>query len=299
MAEPNGTPDGVEPPAREAMEFDIVIVGAGPAGLSAAHPVEAALGRPQHRGARKGVRGRGPTSCPRAVIDPAGLDAAAPRLAPRRRPSPHGRGHRGPVLLSGSRGRHAAAQRPDAETDEQPRQFSSARWPMWRAISAARPRRSGSRSTPASRPSRCSTATRAKWSASPLATWASAATAGSPTAIRAAWNCGPNMCWWPKGARGSLAKGTDPPVSASTPGREPQKYGIGLKELWQVAPGKHQPGLVQHSFGWPLGNSTGGGSFLYGMEDGIVARGLRGPPQLPEPDAVAVRRVPSASRLTR
>jgi electron-transferring-flavoprotein dehydrogenase len=44
---------------------------------------------------------------------------------------------------------------------------------------------------------------------------------------------------------------------------EPQKYGIGLKELWQVAPDQHRPGLVQHSFGWPLKSDTGGGSFLY------------------------------------
>ena len=49
--------------------------------------------------------------------------------------------------------------------------------------------------------------------------------------------------------------------------REPQKFGIGLKELWKLAPEKHRPGLVQHSSGWPLDNSTGGGSFLYHLED--------------------------------
>ena len=63
-------------------------------------------------------------------------------------------------------------------------------------------------------------------------------------------------------------------ASGSTTGREPQKYGIGLKELWQVAPEKHQPGLVQHTFGWPLDNSTGGGSFLYHFEDKLVAVGF-------------------------
>ena len=76
-----------------------------------------------------------------------------------------------------------------------------------------------------------------------------------------------------EGARGSLAKMLIREYGLDH-GRQPQKYGIGLKELWQVAPEKHQPGLVQHSFGWPLGNSTGGGSFLYGMEDGIVAVGF-------------------------
>ena len=76
-----------------------------------------------------------------------------------------------------------------------------------------------------------------------------------------------------EGARGSLSKQLIARFKLDA-GREPQKYGIGLKELWQVAPGKHQPGLVQHSFGWPLGNTTGGGSFLYHLEDGLVAVGF-------------------------
>ena len=55
---------------------------------------------------------------------------------------------------------------------------------------------------------------------------------------------------------------------------EPQKYGIGLKELWQVQPDKHRPGLVQHTFGWPLDNRTGGGSFLYHFDDNLVSVGF-------------------------
>ena len=62
-----------------------------------------------------------------------------------------------------------------------------------------------------------------------------------------------------EGARGSLTKELIRKFDLSQ-GREPQKFGIGLKELWQVAPEKHKPGLVQHSFGWPLDNGTGGGS---------------------------------------
>jgi len=53
-----------------------------------------------------------------------------------------------------------------------------------------------------------------------------------------------------------------------------QKYGIGIKELWQVAPEKHEPGLVVHTQGWPLEGRTGGGSFLYHLEDGLVAVGF-------------------------
>ncbi|WP_037080969.1 electron transfer flavoprotein-ubiquinone oxidoreductase [Neorhizobium vignae] len=76
-----------------------------------------------------------------------------------------------------------------------------------------------------------------------------------------------------EGVRGSLAKQLIAKFDLSSD-REPQKYGIGLKELWQVKPEHHRPGLVQHSFGWPLGMSTGGGSFLYHLEDNLVAVGF-------------------------
>jgi electron-transferring-flavoprotein dehydrogenase len=76
-----------------------------------------------------------------------------------------------------------------------------------------------------------------------------------------------------EGARGSLAKKLIARFKLDD-GREPGKYGLGLKELWQVAPDKHKPGLVQHSFGWPLDGSTGGGSFLYHLEDNLVAVGF-------------------------
>jgi electron-transferring-flavoprotein dehydrogenase len=56
--------------------------------------------------------------------------------------------------------------------------------------------------------------------------------------------------------------------------REPPKFGIGLKELWQVAPDRHRPGLVQHTLGWPLDNRTGGGSFLYHYDDCLVSVGF-------------------------
>jgi electron-transferring-flavoprotein dehydrogenase len=76
-----------------------------------------------------------------------------------------------------------------------------------------------------------------------------------------------------EGARGSLSKQLIARFELAKD-REPQKFGLGLKELWKVAPQKHQPGLVQHTFGWPLGNSTGGGSFLYHLEDGQVVVGF-------------------------
>ena len=76
-----------------------------------------------------------------------------------------------------------------------------------------------------------------------------------------------------EGARGSLSKQLIAKFGLDQ-GREPQKYGIGLKELWRIDPAKHQPGLVQHSFGWPLSSDTGGGSFLYHIEDNQVVVGF-------------------------
>ena len=75
-----------------------------------------------------------------------------------------------------------------------------------------------------------------------------------------------------EGVRGSLAKEIIAKYNLDE-GKEPQKYGIGLKEVWQVAPEKHKPGLVQHAFGWPLDWNTGGGSFLYHWGDGLVSVG--------------------------
>ena len=76
-----------------------------------------------------------------------------------------------------------------------------------------------------------------------------------------------------EGARGSLSKELIARYKLDK-NSEPPKFGIGLKELWQLDPSRHQPGLVQHSFGWPLDASTGGGSFLYHLEDGQAVVGF-------------------------
>jgi electron-transferring-flavoprotein dehydrogenase len=76
-----------------------------------------------------------------------------------------------------------------------------------------------------------------------------------------------------EGARGSLTK-TLVKRFALDADREPQKFGLGLKELWEVAPDRHRPGVAQHSFGWPLDDRTGGGSFLYHFDDRLVSVGF-------------------------
>ena len=55
---------------------------------------------------------------------------------------------------------------------------------------------------------------------------------------------------------------------------QPQTYGIGMKELWRVEPGKSQPGLIQHTVGWPLDRATYGGSFIYHMDKDRIAIGF-------------------------
>jgi electron-transferring-flavoprotein dehydrogenase len=76
-----------------------------------------------------------------------------------------------------------------------------------------------------------------------------------------------------EGARGNLGKQLIARFRLAAD-REPQKFGLGLKELWQVAPDRHRKGLVQHTFGWPLDNSTGGGSFLYHFDENLVSVGF-------------------------
>ncbi|MFG1347809.1 electron transfer flavoprotein-ubiquinone oxidoreductase, partial [Xanthobacter autotrophicus DSM 431] len=76
-----------------------------------------------------------------------------------------------------------------------------------------------------------------------------------------------------EGARGHLTKQLIAKYGLDA-GRDVPKFGIGLKELWKVKPEKHKPGLVQHAFGWPLDSKTGGGAFLYHIDDEQVVVGF-------------------------
>ena len=76
-----------------------------------------------------------------------------------------------------------------------------------------------------------------------------------------------------EGCRGHLTKSLFERFDLRA-GADPQTYGIGIKELWEVDPAKHQQGLVLHTLGWPLDRSTYGGSFLYHLEDNQVAVGF-------------------------
>jgi electron-transferring-flavoprotein dehydrogenase len=76
-----------------------------------------------------------------------------------------------------------------------------------------------------------------------------------------------------EGCRGSLSKIVQARFNLNE-GRDPQKYGIGLKEVWQVPGETFEAGLVQHTLGWPLDDKTGGGSWLYCFGDNYISIGL-------------------------
>ncbi len=96
---------------------------------------------------------------------------------------------------------------------------------------------------------------------------------GKPTA---AYQPGMELCakytFFAEGCRGHLGRQLQDRYQLRN-GADPQVYGIGLKELWEIRPERHQPGLVIHTAGWPLEADTYGGSFLYHMENNLVAIG--------------------------
>jgi electron-transferring-flavoprotein dehydrogenase len=76
-----------------------------------------------------------------------------------------------------------------------------------------------------------------------------------------------------EGARGHLGKQLIAKFNLDE-GKDPQTYGIGIKEVWEIDPARHQPGFVMHTAGWPMENDTYGGSFMYHLEDNKIAMGF-------------------------
>ena len=76
-----------------------------------------------------------------------------------------------------------------------------------------------------------------------------------------------------EGVRGSLSKQVIEKFDLAK-GKEPQKYGLGMKEIWEIDPAKHKEGSVTHTMGWPLGKKAGGGSFIYHLENNQVYVGF-------------------------
>jgi electron-transferring-flavoprotein dehydrogenase len=257
-------------PAREAMEFDVVVVGAGPAGLASAIRLKQTNPDSSVVVVEKGSE-VGAHILSGAVIDPVGLDRLLPDW----------RSEDSPIKT--------------AVTDDR-FYYLSAGGALWLPNFMMPPLMSNHGNFIVSLGNLCRwLATKAEglgveiypgFAAAEVLFEANGAVAGVATGdMGVGKNGGPKdnftrgmelrakYTLFAEGARGNLGKQLIARFGLGN-GREPQKFGLGLKELWQVAPERHRKGLVQHTFGWPLDNSTGGGSFLYHLDDNLVSVGF-------------------------
>jgi electron-transferring-flavoprotein dehydrogenase len=256
-------------PAREAMEFDVVIVGAGPAGLAAAIKLKQIAPETSVVVVEKGSE-VGAHILSGAVIDPIGLDRLIPEW----------RGDETPVRTAVSSDRFyllgpAGALRvpnllmPPLMSNHG--NFIVSLGDVCRSL--------------AQKAEALSVEIYPGFAAAEML-FENGAVAGIATGdmgvgkdghSKASFTRGMELrakyTLFAEGARGSLSKVLIERFGLSQD-RQPQKFGIGLKELWQVAPENFRSGLVQHTMGWPLSNRTGGGSFLYHFGDNLVAVGF-------------------------
>jgi electron-transferring-flavoprotein dehydrogenase len=259
-----------ELPAREAMEFDVVIVGAGPAGLAAAIRLKQLSPDITVVVVEKGSE-VGAHILSGAVIDPVGLDKLLPDWRSEDTPVKTKVSDDRFYWLSASRAvRIPNLMLPPLMSNHGNYVVSLGNVCRWLATKAEA---SGVEIYPG-------------FAASEVLFDANGAVAGVATGDMGLAKDGHHKdsftrgmelrakyTLFAEGARGSLTKSLLQRFGLAE-GREPQKFGLGLKELWQVAPEKHAPGLAQHSFGWPLDSRTGGGSFLYHLDDKLVSVGF-------------------------
>jgi electron-transferring-flavoprotein dehydrogenase len=254
-------------PAREAMEFDVIIVGAGPAGLSAAIRLKQIISVVVvEKGSEVGAH-----ILSGAVIDPVGLDRLLPEWRSEDTPiKTEVAEDRFYYLSAGGALRLPNFMMPPLMNNHGNYIVSLGAVCRWLATKAEA---LGVEIYPG-------------FAASEVLFGDNGAVSGVATGdMGIGKNREPNASFtrgmelrakytlFAEGARGNLGKQLIAKFDLAADS-QPQKFGLGLKELWQVQPDKHRKGLVQHSFGWPLDGTTGGGSFLYHFDDNLVSVGF-------------------------
>lgn len=259
---------------RESMEFDVVIIGAGPAGLSAAIKLkQRALAAEKELSVVVVEKGSevGAHILSGAVLDPSGLDALLPDWKERGAPvavevksesfklmgpggsiplptfamPPMVQNHGNYVVSMGNVCRWLAEQAEAMEIEIYPGMAASK--PLYRSDGSLRGVVVGEVGI------------------------------GKDGEAKDSYEPGMELVGkyvlLAEGVRGSISKQVIAKYNLDE-GYDPQKYGIGIKELWEISPEKSRPGHIQHTFGWPLTNDVGGGSFLYHYDDNTIALGF-------------------------
>ncbi len=257
---------------REAMEYDVVIVGAGPSGLAAAirlKQLAAEHGQEisvcvLEKGSEVGAH-----ILSGAVLEPRALDELFPDWQERGAPLNTPAGEDRFLFLTES----GVLQAADAAADAQPRQLHHQ--PRQSVPLAGRAGRgAGRRDLPGLRRRRSAVPRGRQGQGRGHRRYRHRpGRQAQRTTTSPAWSCTRSRRIFAEGCRGSLTKALFERFSLRD-GVDPQTYGIGIKELWEVDPAKHQPGLVVHTVGWPLRSDTYGGSFLYHLENNQVAVGF-------------------------
>ena len=253
---------------RESMEFDVVVVGAGPAGLAAAIRLKQRAPEASVCVVEKGGE-VGAHILSGAVIETRALDELIPDWRDKGRPAHH-RGRRGPLPLPMTKRR--AWQAPHPAADAQPRQLHRQprrRMPLARLTQAEE---LGIEIYPG-------------FAASELLFEGDRVVgiATGDMGVEKSGEHGPNYqpgmelratyTLFGEGCRGSLSKQLMAHYDLRR-GVQPQTYALGVKELWEIPAEVHQKGLIVHSIGWPLPKDTYGGSWLYHWGDNLVSYGF-------------------------